>query len=69
MVVIKWVAVMVVIGKYDVVGCIVYTDEVMNGTECRRDPCLDFHTIFGGEEKDSETPLQDAKDAFNDIAS
>jgi hypothetical protein len=32
MVMIKQVAIMIVISKYDVIGCIVYTDEVMNGT-------------------------------------
>src|SRR6202167_3523395 len=48
---------------------VVRTDEIVNGTQSGRDPCLNFKTIFRRKEEYSETTFQDAKYVFDNVSS
>jgi hypothetical protein len=43
------------------------SDEVVDSTECRRDACLDVHSVLWGVCEDDEALFEDSKYAFNDI--
>jgi hypothetical protein len=44
------------------------SDEVVDSTECRRDACLDVHSVLWGVHEDNETLFENSKYTFNDIA-
>jgi hypothetical protein len=44
------------------------SDEVVDSTECRRDACLDAHSVLWGVHEDDKVLFENSKYAFNDIA-
>jgi hypothetical protein len=42
-------------------------DEVVDSTECRRDACLDAHSVLWGVHEDDEVLFENSKYTFNDI--
>jgi hypothetical protein len=43
------------------------SDEVVDSTECRRDACLDVHSVLWGVHEGDEALFENSKYAFNDI--
>jgi hypothetical protein len=43
------------------------SDEVVGSTECRRDACLDAHSVLWGVHEDDEALFENPKYVFNDI--
>jgi hypothetical protein len=43
-------------------------DEVVDSTECRRDACLDAHSVLWGVHEDDEALFENSKYVFNEIA-
>jgi hypothetical protein len=44
------------------------SDEVVDSTECRRDACLDVHSVIWGGCEDREALFENSKYVFYDIA-
>ena len=57
---------LIICGQY-FVG-IVGSDEVVDGTQCHRDLCLDVEIEFWSQEENPETLFQDTKNVFDDVA-
>jgi hypothetical protein len=43
-------------------------DEVVDSAECRRDVCLDVHSVLWGVHEDDKALFENSKYMFNDIA-
>ena len=56
---------LIISGQY-FVG-IVGSDEVVDGTQCHRDLCLDVEIEFWSQEENPETLFQDTKNVFDDV--
>jgi hypothetical protein len=44
------------------------SDEVVDSTECRRDACLDAHSVLWGVCEDHEALFENSKYVFYDVA-
>jgi hypothetical protein len=44
------------------------SDEVVDSTECRRDACLDVHSVLWGVREDREMLFENSKYGFYDVA-
>jgi hypothetical protein len=44
------------------------SDEVVDSTKCRRDACLDAHSVLWGVREDCEVLFENSKYVFYDIA-
>jgi hypothetical protein len=44
------------------------SDEVVDSTECRRDACLDAHSVLWGVCEDREALFENSKYVFYDVA-
>jgi hypothetical protein len=44
------------------------SDKVVDSTECRRDACLDAHSVLWGVHEDDEALFENSKYVFYDIA-
>jgi hypothetical protein len=43
------------------------SDEVVDSTECRRDACLDVHSVLWGVHEDVKVLFENSKYAFNEM--
>jgi hypothetical protein len=43
------------------------SDEVVDSTECRRDACLDAHSVLWGVREDHEVLFENSKYVFYDV--
>jgi hypothetical protein len=44
------------------------SDEVVDSTKCRRDACLDAHSVLWGVHEDHEALFENSKYVFYDVA-